>query len=62
MFSEAGHRVVCAATAVIAAGVDGLAGVVHLFVIPQVVLPPERPVADITQKGLCLTMNQNMPF
>ena len=62
MFSETGQRIVGPATSVIAAGVDSLARVVHLLVIPQMILSSKCSLANITEKGLGLTMNQNVPL
>ena len=62
VFSEAGHWVVGAGTVIIGASVDGLPRVVNLLVVPQMILASKRSVTDITEKSLCLTVDQNVPL
>ena len=62
VFSETCHWVVCAGTGVIGAGVDGLPRVVNLLVIPQMILASKGSVANITEKSLCLAVDQDVPL
>jgi hypothetical protein len=59
---EAGERVVAAPAGLVGAGVDGLARVVHLLVVLEVVLAPEGPLARITGEGLGLRVDENVTF
>ena len=62
VFSETGHWVVGAGTAIIGASVDGLPRVMNFLVIPQMILASKCSMTDITEKSLCLTVDQNVPL